>query len=139
MKPRGTSILFVNDRDQVLLFLRDDFPSIACPNMWDIPGGRVEADETPAACIVREMKEEIGIELAGFRLFEQKEFPDRSEFTFWKRENFEIDGLLLTEGQALRWFTREEVAALQLAFGFNSTVESFYQRLPSLSAEPEPH
>ena len=97
--------------------------------MWDLPGGGVEADETPQACIVREMREEIGLQLAGFQLFEQREFPDRTEFTFWKRENLEVERLVLTEGQALRWFTREELAATPLAFGFNSTMESFYREI----------
>lgn len=31
---------------------------------WALPGGRTEADETPAACALRETAEEIGIELA---------------------------------------------------------------------------
>ncbi len=129
MKARGASIIFVNDRHKVLLFLRDDIPQIKYPNMWDLPGGNVEADETPQQCIVREMKEEIDLDLVDFLLFEQREFPDRTEFTFWKRENLEIERLILTEGQALRWFSREEAAATPLAFGFNSTIESFFQKL----------
>lgn len=129
MKPRGASIIFIDDRQRVLLFLRDDFPHLKYPNMWDLPGGGVEADETPEACIVREMREEIGLELAGFQLLEQREFPDRTEFTFWKRENLDTERLVLTEGQALRWFTREELAATPLAFGFNSTIESFYRKI----------
>jgi hypothetical protein len=31
------------------------------------------------------------------------------------------------EGQRLRWFTREEAAATELAYGFNEIVEKFYQ------------
>lgn len=132
MKPRGTSIIFLNDDNKVLLFLRDDSPNIKCPNMWDLPGGRIEADETPDQCIVREMKEEIGIDLSGFQLFERHEFFDRTEFTFWKRENLDIERLILTEGQALQWFTREEVAATPLAFGFNDTIDKFFKGLPAL-------
>jgi 8-oxo-dGTP diphosphatase len=131
MTRRGASMIFVDDRDRVLLFLRDDFPHIKCPNMWDIPGGEVEGEETPQQCIVREMREEIGVELSGFQLFRRTVFPDRTEYTFWKRENLDTSRLTLTEGQALRWFTREEAAATPLAFGFNATIEAFYQRLAS--------
>jgi 8-oxo-dGTP diphosphatase len=129
MKLRGASIIFLNDRNEVLLFLRDNFPSIECPNMWDLPGGKIEDDETPEACIVREMREEIDIDLAGFQLFERYEFPDRTEFTFWKRENLDVERLVLTEGQALRWFSRKEIEDTTLAFGFNRTVETFYRKI----------
>ena len=125
-------MIFVNDEKRVLLLLRDDFPHLRYPGRWDIPGGGVEADETPDACIVREMQEEIGVNLVGFQLFERAEFPDRTEYTFWKRENLDIQRLILTEGQELRWFSRKEAAATELAFGFNGTIERFFQKLPSL-------
>jgi len=69
MKRKGTSIIFVNDKKQVLLFLRDDKPDIIYPNMWDVPGGHVEPDETPEQYIIREMKEEMDIDLKDFIFF----------------------------------------------------------------------
>jgi len=37
MKRKGTSIIFVNDKKQILLLLRDDMPGIPYPtNMWDV-------------------------------------------------------------------------------------------------------
>lgn len=91
MKRKGSSILFINDRRQVLLFLRDDNPDIAYPDMWDVPGGHVERDETPEKCIVREMKEEMGMDLKGFLLFCTREFDDRIEYTYWKKENLKLE------------------------------------------------
>ena len=54
MTGKGTSIIFINDRREILLLLRDNNPCIPFPNMWDLPGGHVEEGETPEACIVRE-------------------------------------------------------------------------------------
>jgi 8-oxo-dGTP diphosphatase len=66
MKRKGCSIIFINDNHQVLLFLRDNIPTIPFPNMWDVPGGHVEPGETPEICIVREMQEEMELELKIF-------------------------------------------------------------------------
>jgi len=129
MKHSGASIIFVNDRKQVLLFLRDDKSGLPYRNMWDVPGGHIEPGETPEQCIIREMKEEMNLELNDFKMFCQKEFDDRTEYTFWKEVNLDIDEIKLMEGQRLRWFTREETATTELAYGFNEIVEEFYETI----------
>jgi len=128
-KHSGASIIFVNDQRQILLLLRDDKPGLPYRNMWDVPGGHIELGEIPKQCIIREMKEEMNLELNDFELFCQKEFDDRTEYTFWKEVNLDIDEIKLMEGQRLRWFTREEAAATELAYGFNEIVEEFYQTI----------
>ena len=128
MTIQGTSIIFINRRHQILLLLRDDDPTIPYPNRWDLPGGRVEAGETPEACIVREMKEEIDLDLDAFDLFAITPMTDRTEFTFWKSADLDIGRINLAEGQQLRWFTRDEARAVPLAFGFNPIVEAFYRQ-----------
>jgi len=130
VKRKGASILFVNSQRQILLFLRDDLPHIPYPNTWDVPGGHVEEGETPEQCIIREMKEEMALDLNGFELFSVKEFSDRVEHTFWKSADLNTDAISLTEGQRLRWFSEEEARATPLAYGFNEIVEDFYTRAP---------
>jgi 8-oxo-dGTP diphosphatase len=134
MKRHGCSIIFVNEKSQILLFLRDDLPHIPYPNTWDVPGGHVEEGETAAQCIVREMKEEMGLDLEGFDLFSVREFTDRVEHTFWKRTVLNIDEISLQEGQGLKWFTEQEARATTLAYGFNEIVADFYAEAPFLKA-----
>ncbi|MBN2122956.1 MAG: NUDIX hydrolase [Deltaproteobacteria bacterium] len=129
-KNKGASIIFVNDAEQVLLFLRDDDPGIPYPNLWDVPGGHVEEGETPQERIVREMKEEMGLDLEAFALFTVREFQDRIEYTYWKKADLDIENITLTEGQGLRWFTAEEAASTRLACGFNEIVGDFFGKAP---------
>ena len=132
MKRYGSSIIFVNNKLEILLFLRDDKLGLPYRNMWDVPGGHVEEDETPEECIIREMKEEMNLDLKDFQLLCQTEFDDRIEYTYWKKVNLNIAEIDLMEGQYLKWFTQQEAADTKLAYGFNEIVKEFFLTYLSL-------
>ena len=50
--------------DKLLTILRDDKPTIPWPNMWELPGGGREGNETPFECVAREVYEELSIQLS---------------------------------------------------------------------------
>ncbi|MCV6591812.1 MAG: NUDIX hydrolase [Silicimonas sp.] len=49
--------------DRIVTILRDDIPTIPWPGHWDLPGGGREGDETPEACVLRELREELAVDL----------------------------------------------------------------------------
>lgn len=61
--------------DQVLTILRDNKPNISFPNMWDLPGGARENNESPEECVTRETYEEIGLKLNPKDFIFKKSFP----------------------------------------------------------------
>ena len=67
-----------------------------------------------------------------YTLFSKIEFEDRIEYTYWARADLDIDDIELTEGQKLKWFTRDDAKQTPLAFGFNDIVEKFYSKAPFL-------
>lgn len=68
MRHVAAALLF--DRDgRLLIYLRDDKPTIPFPNHWDFFGGHVEPGETPQEALVREVREELGLTLAHFAKF----------------------------------------------------------------------
>jgi len=54
MQTKGSSCVVINEKEEVLLVLREDF------RIWALPGGGVEPDETPEQAAVRETLEETG-------------------------------------------------------------------------------
>jgi 8-oxo-dGTP pyrophosphatase MutT (NUDIX family) len=68
MKEISQVLLFDSDR-RLLVYLRDDNPAIPFPNHWDFFGGHLEAGETPEQALLREVKEELGVELSGGNFF----------------------------------------------------------------------
>lgn len=70
----GTKVALVS-KDKVLMILRDNKPDINFPGMWDFPGGKREANEAPANVAVREIKEELGIDVADNKILWQGYFP----------------------------------------------------------------
>lgn len=62
----------------VIAVLRDDIAGIPWPGYWDLPGGGREGDEAPAACALREVREELGLNLPAERLRYARAYPSTS-------------------------------------------------------------
>ena len=58
----GTDAVIRDDKGRILVQKRTDF------DMWNLPGGIIEVDETPAATIMREVYEETGLTVQPTRL-----------------------------------------------------------------------
>lgn len=126
----GTNIVMINPAGRVLLYLRDDKPGIRFPNTWCLPGGYLEQGETPHECIRREIEEEMGVVLAADDVHHlcSEERSYGIEHTFWAEADLDLDQVVLTEGQRLRWFTPEEVAAHELGYEDNAVLAEFFAR-----------
>ncbi|TMV78528.1 NUDIX domain-containing protein [Thioclava sp. BHET1] len=53
---------------RVLSIQRDDFPGLPWAGYWDLPGGGREPGESPQACLLREIEEELTLRLPPERL-----------------------------------------------------------------------
>lgn len=99
-------VLLFDRHDRLLIYLRDEKADIPFPNYWDFFGGHVEVGETPEQALVREVKEELGIELVSYEFFRSYEclqgdvYPNK-KYIYRARIDRTIDELTLHEGQRL--------------------------------------
>ena len=101
--------------DKVLTILRDDKENIPWPNMWELPGGGREGNESPFECAAREVYEELGIHLDEDCLLWSKIYPSvnfkdkQSVFMVGQLSQDQFDSITFgDEGQAYKLMNIEE-------------------------------
>lgn len=106
-------------KGHVLALLRDDEPSIAYPNMWDLPGGGREQGEAPIECALRETFEEAGLRLAATDFVWRRIYPNPEPGKLAHWFFVATPGWLTLpparlgdEGQELRWMKVDAYLAL---------------------------
>ena len=125
-KPIGCVLILSDSRDRILLVLRDNKASIPFPNTWNLLGGFLEKEESADACIRREIREEIEIELPDIVLFREYDWDDCYEYIFWQRMDLNLARVVLNEGQALRYFSKPEIDRMVLAFQCHQVIDDFF-------------
>jgi len=103
----------VIDRDGRFLVTRRQL-GVHLEGCWEFPGGKCEAGESLAACLARELREELDVEahVGEEVLVTTHPYADRSvELHFFRCELRGEPRPLL--GQEMRWAAREELATLE--------------------------
>lgn len=104
MTERSATIFLLNRRNKIFLIQRNDIP------IWVMPGGHVEANETPEEAATRECKEETGYDVKIARLiaiFHRQE-RDHDRYYYYART---ISGRphLTPESRAFGWFSKNNL------------------------------
>jgi ADP-ribose pyrophosphatase YjhB (NUDIX family) len=100
----GAFAIILDDASRILLCHRTD------RDMWNLPGGRVEANESPWDAVLREVAEEVGLLVRVDRLFGVYSVLARADLVL----NFlcaPAGGAirLSDEADAIQWFSRADI------------------------------
>lgn len=114
------AIILENDKGEILLYLRDNKPGIPFPNYWDLIGGHVEEGETPEEALVREVKEELNIDLNEYTFYKKYECLtgdayQNIKYIYTGKINLSIEEITLLEGERPQFFSREEIPNVKFA------------------------
>ena len=102
-------------KGKILLILRDNDPTIAYPNKWNLPGGGIEDGEAPETAMRRELDEEINLKDLQLTYVGTTSYSEGSlVYRFFCEVTDEqfASIKLVSEGQRLGWFTPDEVMAM---------------------------
>ena len=110
----GCKIALICD-GQILTILRDDKEDIPWPNMWELPGGGREGNETPFECVAREVYEELNIQLSKDDVIWSRVYPSmldenkKSVFLVGKLTQEQFESIIFgDEGQGYKLVSFEE-------------------------------
>jgi 8-oxo-dGTP diphosphatase len=125
--PKATvAAIVTNSASQILLTRRNIEPY---RNHWCLPGGHIDLYETVASAVVREVREETGLDFdAHFCGYSDEIIPDRElhavvlVFTGRGSGTPQRQAAEVTE---MRWFTLDEARALPLAFTHHQILDAY--------------
>lgn len=127
---RVTAAVMVNDG---MLLIAKRKPTARLPNLWELPGGKIEPNETPEECLKRELKEEFEINVT----VEEHLGSNIHAYDFGTieliayRTNWEDGDLILKDHEEIRWVFTHELDQ----FDFAPADKAFVKKLRSGAIE----
>ena len=124
------AIILENDKGEILLYLRDNKPDIPFPNHWDLIGGHVEEGETPEEALLREVKEELDIDLTDYTFYKKYECLtgdayENIKYIYSGKINLPIEEVTLLEGVRPQYFSKSEIPNVRFANILKSIVMDY--------------
>ena len=86
-------------------------------NKWEFPGGTVEQNETPQACLIREMQEEFGINISVGKIFGESiyHYDHGSIKLLAYMAHWECGQISLKDHADYRWVSSRQLAEYDFA------------------------
>lgn len=100
-------------------------PGGNCPFLWEFPGGKIEAGESPFEAIIREIREELSAEIKPEEIFCEYPFayPDREIYFYFIRARLLSKDILPTFHTEIKWLLPDELESLEYCPADLSTVK----------------
>ncbi len=106
-----SACLIIDPNDKILISSREHKSDFS--EYWEFPGGKINTNETPEECIIRELKEELNIDVSynciapiGFSSFDYEKFHIVLMLFVTRKW---LGNLFPLEGNKLKWVSYNEL------------------------------
>lgn len=82
---------------------------------WEFPGGKIEAGESPKEALIREIKEELNVEIDVHELFDTVEYdyPDFHLTMHCYISSLKTGEIVLNEHEDAKWLAKSELDSVE--------------------------
>jgi 8-oxo-dGTP diphosphatase len=115
MNPVSVTCAIIYHKDKILAVKRPKHKHQG--GKWEFPGGKIEPDETPADCIVREIMEELSVEIEITRQLTEIRhcYPDKEIVLIPFLCEIKSGEIILKEHEDAVWIKKDEITNLDWA------------------------
>jgi mutator protein MutT len=101
---------------------------------WELPGGKLDVGESPESCVVREIAEELGLDVEAVSILDSWVYEITPEIrvlivTYGCQERARRPPTLSHEHKQLGWFSLHEVPELPMPEGYKQSIVHWSRRL----------
>ncbi|MGF0361684.1 (deoxy)nucleoside triphosphate pyrophosphohydrolase [Priestia megaterium] len=105
----------IKDKDQILIAQRHSKDPLA--GKWEFPGGKLEPGETPEECLVREIREELQLDVEIVAFYDDSVYGSKAQaihlLFYWAEIiNGEVTPIVHDD---VKWITIKELARFDFA------------------------
>ncbi len=108
-----TAAIIMHEGKVLLTRRKADVPY---PLLWEFPGGKLEAEEDPRDCVVREIREELAIEVSVSGIYEviYHRYPERAVLVMTYRCQWQSGEIVDLDVAEHRWVSPSELTRFPL-------------------------
>jgi 8-oxo-dGTP diphosphatase len=123
---KTANLIIIDDKKRVLLIKRAYNQEES--NLWSLPGGTKEDNETLEECLIREIKEELGSSIKKYDFFQSYTMKDNNKTVIASYYVGLInDSIKLNkqESSEYKWFSQKEIPS-NLTYNQNNVLSDFF-------------
>ena len=121
-----TRAIIVNKKGEVLVGKRARGKGV---NLWAIIGGKVDPDEIPEDCVIREVQEELSVTFKPtlYKIEVETDDPETDWKVYYYKGSIKGDvNINEDENVEVRYISRDDVDTLSFAFGHQRVLKEFF-------------